>query len=650
MYIIEVTPFSKTIRTNSLSYFSSQEISIGSIVSISIRNKNIKGLVTKIRPVKDLKSELKSFDYTLKKIKGVSKNILFSTEFLNAVDSTANYFATSSGSIIKSLVPENILESIDKIKKVDFKKQEENSVNKENKNKLQNIEDEENTKKPKYILQTEDKDRYSEYKSIIREQFAKNKSVLFFVPTIEDGNYATEELSRGIEKHTFVLNSKISKTELIKKWNEILNRQKPSLIISTPGFSGVPINDLGVMIIERENSNSYRTKNRPYFDLRFFLEKYAENAGAILIIGDLILRTETLSRYDQQEFFEHAPIKFRSITDATQKLIDLKDKFEIAKNEDFISETLKRKIENWHQKNEHTLLLVNRRGVSPIIICNDCGTIVKCEHCSSAMVLHGKDIKEEGNHLKCHNCGSQRETDFICKNCGGWRLVTLGVGTEKIAEYIKNLFPDSETFILDKDHAPNPNKAKSIVQNFYDSPNGILIGTEMSLLYLHQQIENVGIISIDSLFLIPDFRIRERILNILLRARSIASQDFVIQTRNSEEKIFKNIIEGNLTDFYRQEFIDRKRFNYPPFSLIIKISLTAKNMGQIEKQFEALQNFIGEYQIRVYPAFVESVRGMKIMRGMIKIDRKDWPNQNLIEKLQNLPPQFKVEIDAESVL
>ncbi|HMP67429.1 MAG TPA: primosomal protein N' [Candidatus Paceibacterota bacterium] len=651
MYIIEVTPFSKSIRTNSLSYFSSQEISLGSIVTVPLRSKKIKGLVTKTKSIKDSKTEIKSSEFALKKISGVSKNILFSEKFLLASEETANYFATSTGSIIRTLIPDNVFENIDKIKKNERKESKNSKIeNKIKKHVAQNLEDESNTKRPKYILQTEDRDRYSEYKSIIREQFAKNKSVLFFVPTIEDGNYAEEELSRGIEKHTYVLNSKISKNEIIKKWGEIINREKPSLIITTPGFAGIPVDNLGVMIIERENSNSYRTKSRPYFDLRFFLEKYAHNIGANLIVGDLMLRAETLARYDQQEFFEHAPIKFRSISDATQKIVDLKDKSEIANSSEFISKTLHRKLQNWHDKNEHTLLLTNRRGISPIIICNDCGTVVCCENCSSPMVLHGKDIKEEGNHLRCHSCGVERETDFICKKCGGWRLSLIGIGTEKIADFVKEIFPKTKIFILDKDHAPTQSRAKDIVKDFYDTANGILIGTEMALLYLHQQIENVGVVSIDSLFSIPDFRIKERILNILLRARAVASQDFVIQTRNTDEQIFKNIIEGNLTDFYRQEFIDRKKFNYPPFSLIIKISLSGKNISQIENQFEELQNFITEYEITTYPAFVETIRGQKIMNGMMKIPRKDWPNQKLIEKLQTLPPQFRIEIDAESVL
>ncbi len=636
MYIIEVTPFSRSVRSPSLSYFSSQEILPGSIVSVPLRNKTMKGLTISSTPIKDLKTEIKNSQFSLKKIKGVSKNILFTNEFIKAAEETANYFATGTGSIIQAMIPENILENIDKLQKSVPTKKENKKTDSQN--------------QPKYILQTEDKDRYSEYKSIVREQFAKNKSILFCVPTVEDANYAEKELSRGIEKHTFVLHSKVGKNEIIKKWNEIATRDKPSLIIVTAGFVGIPLPNLGIIIVERENSASYKTKKRPYFDFRFFFEKYANALGANYMLGDLMLRAETLWRYSEQEFLEHTPIKFRSITDANQKIVNLKDRNEIDNNENFISETLRRILADSLKKNERIFLLTNRRGIAPIIICTDCGTIVRCDFCSSPMVLHGKNLKEQGNHLCCHSCGHKRETDFTCIKCNGWRLNLLGAGVEKIESEIKNIFPDVKVFILDKDHADTHEKARKIVTAFYDSPAGILIGTEMALLYLHNQVERVGIISIDSMFGLPDFRIKERILNILLRARALASQEYIIQTRNKEETIFKNIIEGNLTDFYRQEFIDRKKFNYPPFSLIIKISLSAKTSLQIEKQFTEIAKMLQPYELLTYPAFIETVRGQKIVHGMIKVPRNEWPNKYLIHQLRNLPPQFKVQIDAESVL
>lgn len=642
MYIIEVTPFSKSIKNDCLSYFSSTKIEPGSIVSVPLRSKTLKGLVVGVKNLKDMKSEVRKSGFALKKIKGVSKNILFSKEFISAADETANYFATSTGSIIQSLIPKNILEDVVKLQKTTPPEVEGDE-----------------TEHPKFVLQADDKDRYSEYKSIIRGQFAKQKSVLFCVPTVEDGVFAQESLSRGIEKHTFLLNSQMSKADLMKNWNELIARDKPSLIIVTGGMVGIPIGDLGTIIVDRESSGAWKTQRRPYFDMRFFIEHYASALNIDFILGDLMLRAETLWRYDNQELTEYAPIKFRSITDATQKLIDMRKEEESDKTNATISNSLEYLIEETIDKSEKLLLLTTRKGLAPIIICQDCGKIVTCENCSSPIKLHGKSLgtknstksaREKENFFKCHTCGHERSAGETCSNCNSWRLTTLGVGTEKIESELKVKYPKTKIFVLDKEHAKTPAKAQKVIAEFKDAASAILIGTEMALLYLHEPIENVAVVSIDSLFALPDFRIRERIVNILLRSKSLANQDFLIQTRNIDNDLFQNIIDGNLTGFYRKEFIDRKKFNYPPFSLIIKISLAGKTPAQMQKQFDEVAQLLAPEELVTYPAFTETVRGKKIVHGMIKIDREKWPNKYIVERLKNLPPQFKIQIDADSIL
>lgn len=643
MFLIEVTPFTKVIKNDSLSYFSTQPVNIGSIVTVPLRNKDVKGLVISSKPAKNLKTEIKNSTFQIKKIKGVSKNIFLTNSFILTSEEVANYFATSSGSVIRSLIPDVVLENIDKLSKSNDKTE----IKDKKKDSL------------KYILQAPDSDRYSEYKSIVREKFAQNQTVLFCAPTIEDVYFAKENLSRGIENHTFILHSKLNKTEIIRIWNEIIDRDKPSLIIMTCGFLGIPISNIGLIITERESSSSYKTKRRPYFDLRFFIEKYAIFCHADLILGDLMLRAETLWRYDNGEFIEQVPIKFRSISDATSKIVNIKEdsngiyspeKMSKVSDIKFLSNYSIDIIKSAISKNERTLIITNRKGLSPVVICADCGEIVKCKNCDSPVILYGKNKNQKCNFLKCKICGSKRSAEETCVNCNSWRLMALGAGTEKIEKEIKSVIEGVKTNIIDRDHSQTVLKSQKIAKEFYETPAGILIGTEMALLYLHDQIENVIISSIDSMFALPDFRIKERIVNIILRARSLAGQKFVIQTRNPEEKIFKNVTEGNLTDFYRQEFIERKKYNYPPFSLIIKISLTGKNEKYIIDELEGIKKMLEPHEVVIYPSFIEMIRGQKIINAMMRIPTDEWPNKDIIYKLKNLGPQFKIEVDAESVL
>jgi len=635
MYIIEVTPFSKSIRNSSYSYFSPKSIDVGSIVTVPLRKKNVKGLVVGVKSGKEVKSELRSQDFAIKKIKGVSKEIFLRKEFIQAVLDTADYFATSAGSIIETVIPKIVFEEIDKFKK----------INNVSDHKVEQTK----TKSQKYILQTEDKDRYSEYKSIIREKFAKDESVIFLVPTIEDCSIAEKRLSRGIEQNTFILNSKTTKKKVLKIWDEINKSEKPTLLIATPKFISLPIANIGMIIIERENSGAYRTQRMPYMDLRYFAEKYAEKMNIPFLYGDLMLRSETLKRYDDAIFFEYSPIKFRSITDAEQKLIDLKDEEEIASWDNPISKSFYNLIEENQSLNDHMFILNNRKGLSPLVVCGDCGTTVKCEECESPVVLYGKDAQEKENYFNCHFCGSKRHSGEKCINCNSWKLQTIGFGTERVKREIIKLFPKANVFIVDKENTKTSVQAQKVVKEFYESPSAILIGTEMALLYLHEPVENVVVSSIDSMFSSPDFRVKERILNILLKAKSNAKQNFLIQSRNIESDIFRNLKDGNLTEFYRNEFISRKKYNFPPFSMIIKISTSAKKYAVAETEIQKVKDSFNLEDMIIFESMIMRNRGMKTAVGIMQISRDDWPNKDLIDKFKMLPAKFKLEIDAESL-
>jgi primosomal protein N' (replication factor Y) len=301
------------------------------------------------------------------------------------------------------------------------------------------------------------------------------------------------------------------------------------------------------------------------------------------------------------------------------------------------------------------LLITSRKGLSPLIVCGDCGHTVTCHNCSAPVVLYGKKDGsakeiEKDNFFRCHHCGESRSAREKCVKCDSWKLNMIGVGIEKVREEIEKIVPKQNVFVLDKESASTHNKAKKITKEFLDNPSGVMISTEMSLLYLQEEVENVVIVSIDSMFSIPDFQIKERILNILLRAREKATEKFYIQTRNIKNSIFNEALKGNLADFYRSEFIDRKKYNYPPFSFLIKISGAANTKDKIQKDFGGLRQFLLPYELQTYSSFTEKVNGKYLMNGLVKLKAHEWISAELSDKLKNLPPQLRIEIDANSVI
>jgi primosomal protein N' len=641
MQIVEVMPLIKSIKKESLTYFSSQKIPIGSIVSIDLRKKLIKGIVLNSKDGSLLKEEIKSQKYSLRKVKGISKNIIFQKELIKSASEVADYFASSTGAVISNLIPVKILENINKLnspqKQIQKKSENENLIH-------------ERKQAERYVIQDQFLERYASYKSLVREAFAKKESVLFICPTLEDIDKAKNLLTKGIKNYTFVLDNNSSVKKNIETWNKAIEENKPVLIICTGSFLSIPRHDIGTIIIEQESSNSYRIQKRPYVDLRVCAEFYAKNIGARFYLGDIALRTETISRYSNGEFLEEGTLKFRSLIQGEVLVIDMKqDRSNAGNLFSSLSNEIYSALKSSLNENEQTFIFVNRKGLASSIICSDCGTVVSCSVCNSPMVLHGKDPSEGGNVFKCHICGEERGSAEKCINCDSWRLKTLGIGIETVEREIKEKFPELDPYILDRDHVKNPKQAKKIIDQFYNQPGGVLIGTQMALEYLRDPIENVCVASIDSLFSIPDFSIREKILRILLNLRSKATKRFYINTRKADDSIFEYARQGNLADFYRDEFKDRNKFEYPPFKKLIKISIagtpkaTEKAMGEAKLVLEP-------WELIIYPAFIEKVKGKTVWNGLLKLNNDEWPNENLRKKLISLPPQFKVLIDPPSLL
>ena len=322
-----------------------------------------------------------------------------------------------------------------------------------------------------------------------------------------------------------------------------------------------------------------------------------------------------------------------------------------------LSDRLEEVIRQSREDNSHIFIMTARRGLSSLIICDDCETIVSCKECSAPVVLHAS--KDTGrNFFMCHNCGARRGADELCVNCGGWRLTALGIGTERVIEEIRAKFPNADIVSVDADNTKTERAIHAAMKRFRDKPGSILVGTEMALLHLSEPVEHIAIASIDSLLSLPDFRIQERMMYALIRLRNLAKRTFIVQTRRAEEEVFAYGIKGNLGDFYRRMISERKQFSYPPFSLLIKISIEGKK-ELIAKEMANIRTLIAPdiapNELDVFPAFTsaksgKSGKGRSVIHGLVKMRAAHWPKQELVEKLRLLPQHISVKIDPESLL
>jgi len=227
-------------------------------------------------------------------------------------------------------------------------------------------------------------------------------------------------------------------------------------------------------------------------------------------------------------------------------------------------------------------------------------------------------------------------------------MTMLGTGIQKVAEEVSRLFPKFKLFRMDSDAIKTPKQGKEIAEKFMSTPGSILIGTEILFSYIRQPVERVAVVSVDALFVLPDFRINEKIFHLLLRLRSFAKKTFLIQTRLSPSvynQLFNDVIRGNVSGFYKTEIENRKQFQYPPFKLLIKITREGKNKLQVKKEVEAMKKILKDWNPIVYPAFISKVKNTYIWNILLKVDPETWP-----QSLPPLPPAWKINVDPETLL
>jgi primosomal protein N' len=610
-YLVEVTPVTKSPSAESLTYFSGTKLAAGTFVRIPVRKSLVPAIVTRCRDVRSAKSEIRRAGFLLKKIsrKDVSEAVL-PRDIMDALDATARYYAAPVGSLLSALMPKMLLEEPERyFSPINSKR-----------------------KKPEHmpetlLLQMESEERFGQYRALVRQAFARDSSVMFVVPTHLDIHKAKTELSKGIEPfvHVFSLEHKKEAS-----WEKARREKHPVLFITTPAGLSFTRPDLDAIILERENSRAYRTLSRPYIHLKVLIENICRAGRKQLAIGDSILSIETLWREKNGEYGESALIRWR-LPAAPTALVDGSTKQNESGRFEIFSRELKELLARAVEERQPIFLFGARKGLAPTTVCGDCGFVLPCLNCGAPVVLHRQ---HETTVYVCHACRARRDSTTTCGYCGSWKLVPLGIGIEEIARQARELFPGTPIHILDKDHASTDRQAAKVAQAF-KAEGGILVGTELAFFHV-SQVPYSALVSIDSLFSVPDFGINERIFYLVSRLREMTKTESLVQTRNIGKQVLAWSAFGNIIDFYQGEIADREALLYPPFSVFIKATSLKKDAGhELASAKERLS--------RWKPDILKDSLVMRIPRGV-------WPDAELVRELSLLGREFSVKVDPESIL
>lgn len=421
------------------------------------------------------------------------------------------------------------------------------------------------------------------YLQVIEKALSMEKRAMVLVPEISLTPQIVDRFLARFGDCVAVLHSKLSDGERFDEWNKIKNGEA-KIIIGARSAIFAPIENLGIIIIDEEHDNSYKSDMTPRYHAKDIARFIAKKNNIPLILG-----SATPDICDYYKALNHD----KELVELTKRannaslpnieIVDMRQELAVGNRSMFSLKLQEKLAENLKNKMQ-TILFINRRGFSTFVMCRDCGYVVKCPNCNIALTYHSF-----GNMLKCHYCGHEQPVLKICPECGSSKIKYFGTGTQKVESEISKLFPEASTIRMDIDTVSKKNSHENILNKFKNENIDILIGTQMIVKGHHfPNVTLVGVIAADGTLNIGDYRAEERTFQTITQVAGRAGRgeqkgDVIVQTYNPDNYAIVCSKNQDYEKFYDGEIMLRKRLNYPPFCDIILIRVNGENLENVKK-------------------------------------------------------------------
>jgi len=428
------------------------------------------------------------------------------------------------------------------------------------------------------------------YMNIIKNVIEQGKTAIMLVPEISLTPQIISKFVARFKNNIAVLHSGLSDPEKYDEYRKILNGEV-NIVIGARSAVFAPLYNLGVIIIDEEHSPSYKQDNNPRYNaIDVAIERSKYNSCPV-ILGSATPSLESFAKAGNK-VYNLLTLTKRAGNSLLPKIhiIDMKE--EVKKNNFIFSEILKQKIEEKVKKNEQVILLLNRRGYSSMLTCKQCGYIEKCPNCDISLTYH-----KTSNMLRCHYCSYSKKKIDLCPTCGNSDIKDYGLGTQKLEEEVRKMYPYAKIIRMDTDTTYKKGAHEQITKDFLEHKYDILIGTQMIAKGLDFPLVTlVGVINADSSLNIPDFRSSEKTYQLLSQVSGRAGRagllgEVVIQTYNPNHYSIKYASLHNYLGFYKEEMKIRKILGYSPYYYITVVKISCKDFDLGFKH----ANKIGDY-------------------------------------------------------
>jgi primosomal protein N' (replication factor Y) (superfamily II helicase) len=470
------------------------------------------------------------------------------------------------------------------------------------------------------------------YFRLIQETIDKGKQVLFLLPEIAITAQMVSRLNHVFGNVVGVYHSRFNPNERVEVWMKTLAGSKHGykIIIGARSAVFLPFTDLGLVIVDEEHEQSYKQQHpSPRYNGRDVAIVLAKQFKANVLLGSATPSVETYSNAINDKY-GYVPIKQRFSKDDFPTIItvDLKEeKKKKSLREDF-SPLLIEAIEKTLADRQQIIIFQNRRGYTPLWICDDCGWVPKCSNCNVNLTYH-KNLHQ----LICHYCNSKYAPNTRCNDCGSNKLRMVGLGTEKIEETLKLFFPNAKVGRMDFDTTRTKHGYRQIIDEFEQGRMDILVGTQMITKGL--DFSNVSLVAIpyaDSILRFPEFRAFEKAFQLFTQVAGRAGRKknlgkVIIQTNDPTHPVLELVKKHDFDSFYAGELPERKKYFYPPFSRIIELELSHKDEDHLNKAAkhlaDVLQKKLGKRLLGPERPVINRIMNMYLENIIIKIEKTD---------------------------
>ncbi|WP_187170181.1 primosomal protein N' [Enterococcus faecalis] len=423
------------------------------------------------------------------------------------------------------------------------------------------------------------------YLQVIAEVLNQGKTAIMLVPEISLTPQMVQRFKSRFGEHVAVMHSGLSQGEKYDEWRKI-ERGEAEVVVGARSAIFAPIENIGVIIIDEEHEASYKQEETPRYHARDLAIWRSEYHHCPVVLGSATPSLESRARA-QKNVYQRLRLTQRANQAATLPTIDVVDMRQEVENGNVssFSMSLQEKLQERLEKNEQSVLLLNRRGYSSFVMCRDCGYVLPCPNCDISLTLH-----MDSKTMKCHYCGHEERIPYRCPNCGQDKIRYYGTGTQKVEEELQTLLPDSRILRMDVDTTRRKGAHEKILRTFGEGQADILLGTQMIAKGLDfPNVTLVGVLNADTALNLPDFRSSERTFQLLTQVSGRAGRaekpgEVIIQSFNPEHYAIQLAKAQDYEDFYTKEMYIRHRGDYPPYYFTVQITASHPEENEAAKQ------------------------------------------------------------------